>query len=67
MIRDAKTLVRDVREFMSLREGDVLMLGLDCLAGGGRPLAQVGDTVDIHSPGHPQLGVLSNSLVAEAT
>ena len=67
LIRDAKTLVRDVREFMSLREGDVLMLGLDCLAGGGRPLAQVGDTVDIHSPGHPQLGVLSNSLVAEAT
>lgn len=66
LIRDAKTLARDVGDFMSLREGDVLMLGLDCLTSGGRPLAQVGDTVDIRSPGHPMLGVLSNSLVAAA-
>ncbi len=66
LIRDAQTLARDVGEFMSLREGDVLMLGLDCLAGGGRPLASVGDRVEIASPSHPVLGVLSNSLVAAA-
>lgn len=66
LIRNAETLARDVHEFMSLGEGDALMLGLDCLADGARPLAQVGDTVEISSPSHPLLGVLTNSLVAEA-
>jgi 5-oxopent-3-ene-1,2,5-tricarboxylate decarboxylase / 2-hydroxyhepta-2,4-diene-1,7-dioate isomerase len=62
--RPASALVRDVREFMSLRAGDALMLGLDCLPGGGRPLARVGDVVQISSPTHAALGVLTNTLVA---
>ncbi len=66
LIRNAETLARDVSEFMSLREGDALMLGLDCLAGGTRPLAQVGDTVGISSPTHAALGVLSNTVIAES-
>ena len=42
------------------------MLGLDCLPDGTRPLAQVGDTVEISSPTHAALGVLSNTLIAES-
>jgi 5-oxopent-3-ene-1,2,5-tricarboxylate decarboxylase / 2-hydroxyhepta-2,4-diene-1,7-dioate isomerase len=67
MVRRAAQLLADVSEFMTLREGDVLMLGCDCLPGGGRPLAQVGDRVDISVPGMPAFGMLSNTLVAEAT
>jgi 5-oxopent-3-ene-1,2,5-tricarboxylate decarboxylase/2-hydroxyhepta-2,4-diene-1,7-dioate isomerase len=66
LVRDATTLANDVSGFISFREGDALMLGLDCLAGGGRPLARVGDHVEIRSPSHPGLGVLSNKLIAEA-
>lgn len=66
LIRNAETLARDVSEFMSLREGDALMLGLDCLPDGIRPLAQVGDTVGISSPTHAALGVLSNTVIAES-
>ena len=46
---------------MTLREGDVLMLGCDA----GRPLARVGDRMDISAPDLPELGTLSNTLVAE--
>ena len=67
MVRSAARLLADVGEFMTLREGDVLMLGCDCLPGGGRPLARVGDRIDISVPGMPAFGVLSNTLVAEAT
>ena len=66
LVRDAATLNRDVASFMTLREGDVLMLGLDCLPGGGRPLASVGDRVDVSSPSHPAFGVLTNTLVGES-
>ena len=66
LIRNAETLARDVSEFMTLGEGDALMLGLDCLAGGGRPLVKVGDTVEISSPSHAALGVLSNTVIAES-
>jgi 5-oxopent-3-ene-1,2,5-tricarboxylate decarboxylase/2-hydroxyhepta-2,4-diene-1,7-dioate isomerase len=62
--RPADALVRDVREFMALRQGDALMLGLDCLPGGGRPLARVGDVVQISSPTHPAFGTLANTVVA---
>ncbi len=65
MVRSAAQLLADVGEFMTLREGDVLMLGCDCLPGGGRPLARVGDRIDISVPGMPAFGVLSNTLVAE--
>ena len=66
LVRNAITLLADVNEFMTLREGDLLMLGCDCLPGGGRPLARVGDRVDISAPGLPVFGTLSNTLVAEA-
>lgn len=65
LVRNASQLLADVGNFMRLREGDVLMLGLDCLPGGGRPLAKAGDTIEIRSPQLPALGTLSNSLVAE--
>ena len=63
--RDALTLLRDVNEFMTLQPGDVLMLGCDCLLSGGRPLAKVGDRIDISAPGLPAFGTLSHTLVAE--
>jgi 5-oxopent-3-ene-1,2,5-tricarboxylate decarboxylase / 2-hydroxyhepta-2,4-diene-1,7-dioate isomerase len=51
LVRDAATLLADVNEFMTLRAGDVLMLGSDCLADGTRPLVHAGDTVEITAPG----------------
>ena len=53
LVRDAATLLADVSEFMTLRPGDVLMLGTDCLADGTRPLVHAGDTVEITAPGFP--------------
>ncbi|HXE21404.1 MAG TPA: fumarylacetoacetate hydrolase family protein [Rhodoferax sp.] len=58
LVRDAAQLLADVSEFMTLRRGDVLMLGCDA----GRPLAQAGDRIDISAPG---FATLSNTLVAE--
>lgn len=55
-----------VSGFMTLHEGDVLMLGCDCLPTGKRPVAKVGDVITISSPSHPALGTLSNTFVAEA-
>ena len=60
LVRDAKTLLDDVSEFMTLGEGDALMLGCDV----GRPLAKVGDRIEISAPG---FGTLTNTLVAEGT
>lgn len=53
LVRDAATLWADVNGFMTLRPGDVLMLGTDCLADGTRPLVHAGDTVEITAPGLP--------------
>lgn len=64
-VRSAAQLLVDVAEFMTLREGDALMLGCDCLPSGARPLARVGDRIDISSPSHPALGLLTNTLIAE--
>lgn len=47
LVRDAATLWADVNAFQSMRPGDVLMLGTDCLADGNRPRAKVGDAVEI--------------------
>lgn len=58
-VRNSASLLADVGEFMTLRAGDVLMLG--CAP--GRPLARVGDHIEIHAPGFPPL---VNTLVAEA-
>ena len=59
--RDALTLLRDVNEFMTLQAGDVLMLGCDA----NRPLAKIGDRIDISAPGLPAFGTLSHTLIAE--
>lgn len=60
LVRDAARLLTDVGGFMTLRPGDVLMLGCDA----GQPLAKVGDRIDISAP---SFGMLSNTLVAEAS
>ena len=59
LVRDAQRLLADVSEFMTLGAGDALMLGCDA----GRPLARVGDRIDIDGA---VLGTLANTLVAEA-
>ena len=59
MVRPADKLLADVSEFMTLGEGDMLMLGCDV----GRPLARVGDRIEIKMPA---LGTLTNTIVAEA-
>ncbi len=58
-VRSAEQLLADVGDFMTLREGDLLMLGCDH----GRPLAQVGDRIEISAPG---FATLTNTLVVEA-
>lgn len=65
LVRDAATLLADVNEFMTLRPGDVLMLGSDCLADGTRPLVRAGDTVEISAPGFmPALHSFKQEVVA---
>ena len=67
LVRSASQLLADVSEFMTLHDGDVLMLGCDCLLNGKRPVAKVGNVITISSPSHAALGTLSNTLIAEAT
>lgn len=59
LVRPADQLLADVSEFMSLRPGDILMLGCDV----GRPRARAGDRIEISMPA---LGTLANTLAAEA-
>jgi 5-oxopent-3-ene-1,2,5-tricarboxylate decarboxylase/2-hydroxyhepta-2,4-diene-1,7-dioate isomerase len=59
LVRAPRQLLAEVSEFMTLGAGDVLMLGCDV----GRPLAKVGDRIEISAEG---LGTLTNTLVAEA-
>jgi 5-oxopent-3-ene-1,2,5-tricarboxylate decarboxylase/2-hydroxyhepta-2,4-diene-1,7-dioate isomerase len=59
LLRKPRQLLADVAEFMTLGAGDLLMLGCDA----GRPLAYVGDRIELSAPG---LGTLTNTLVAEA-
>jgi 5-oxopent-3-ene-1,2,5-tricarboxylate decarboxylase / 2-hydroxyhepta-2,4-diene-1,7-dioate isomerase len=59
LVRPADKLLADVSEFMTLGEGDMLMLGCDA----GRPRARAGDRIEIFMPA---LGTLTNTLVAEA-
>ncbi len=49
LARAPATLLEDVQAFTDLRAGDVLMLGLDCLADGQRPMAKAGDVVRVES------------------
>jgi 5-oxopent-3-ene-1,2,5-tricarboxylate decarboxylase / 2-hydroxyhepta-2,4-diene-1,7-dioate isomerase len=59
--RSAAQLWADVREFMDLQSGDVLMLGCDVCDNGKRPLAKAGDVIEITAPG---FAPLVNRLVA---
>jgi 5-oxopent-3-ene-1,2,5-tricarboxylate decarboxylase / 2-hydroxyhepta-2,4-diene-1,7-dioate isomerase len=59
LARPAAQLLADVQEFMTLHEGDLLLLGCDL----GRPLARAGDRIEITAPG---FAPLTNTLVAEA-
>jgi 5-oxopent-3-ene-1,2,5-tricarboxylate decarboxylase/2-hydroxyhepta-2,4-diene-1,7-dioate isomerase len=46
-VRKTQTLLTDISEFMTFQEGDVLLLGSDCLPDGKRPRAKAGDLVEI--------------------
>lgn len=59
LVRSADQLLADVSEFMTLGEGDMLMLGCDV----ERPRVRAGDRVEIKMPA---LGTLTNTFVAEA-
>lgn len=59
LVRAAAQLLADVNAFMTLRPGDVLLLGCDA----NRPRAKVGDTITISAPG---FAALTNTLIAEA-
>ncbi len=57
LMRDLPMLLADVGEFMTLRAGDVLMVGTDCLADGSRPRAKAGDQVEISASGFTSVSV----------
>jgi 5-oxopent-3-ene-1,2,5-tricarboxylate decarboxylase/2-hydroxyhepta-2,4-diene-1,7-dioate isomerase len=59
LVRAPRQLLADVAEFMTLGEGDALMLGL----GADRPRARAGDRIEITAAG---FAPLRNQLVAEA-
>jgi 5-oxopent-3-ene-1,2,5-tricarboxylate decarboxylase/2-hydroxyhepta-2,4-diene-1,7-dioate isomerase len=54
-VRKSKELLADISEFMTFQEGDVLLLGSDCLPDGKRPRAKVGDVVEISADGFETL------------
>nr|WP_301334687.1 fumarylacetoacetate hydrolase family protein [Variovorax dokdonensis] len=58
LVRDPARLLADVTDFMTLRSGDVLLLGCNA----ARPLARAGQRIDIVAPGFE---TLSNTLVKE--
>ena len=62
LVRDAATLWTEVNGFQSLRPGDVLMLGTDCLEDGARVRVREGDAVEITAQG---LTPLVNHFVLE--
>lgn len=55
LVRDAATLWADVNAFQSMRPGDVLMVGTDCLEDGSRPRVKAGDAVEIMATGFSPL------------
>ncbi len=63
LVRDAATLWADVNVFQTMRPGDVLMLGTDCLDDGTRPRVKAGDSVEITATG---FAPLVNHFVQEA-
>lgn len=68
LVRDIPTLFDDVRGFMTLQPGDVLLVGTDCRADGTRPQAQAGDRIEISAPGFaPVVHTLAADTAAGAT
>jgi 5-oxopent-3-ene-1,2,5-tricarboxylate decarboxylase / 2-hydroxyhepta-2,4-diene-1,7-dioate isomerase len=63
LVRNVATLWADVNAFQSMRPGDVLMVGTDCLEDGSRPRVKVGDAVEITATG---FAPLVNHFVQEA-
>ncbi|HEX2543378.1 MAG TPA: fumarylacetoacetate hydrolase family protein [Ramlibacter sp.] len=59
MVRSADKLLAEVSEFVTLAEGDMLMLGCDV----GRPRVRAGDRVEVFMPA---LGTLTTHFAAEA-
>ncbi len=59
LVRHAAQLLADVSAFMTLRAGDVLLLGCDA----NRPHARVGDSITLSAPG---FATLTNTLIAES-
>jgi 5-oxopent-3-ene-1,2,5-tricarboxylate decarboxylase/2-hydroxyhepta-2,4-diene-1,7-dioate isomerase len=55
LVRDAATLWADVNAFQSMRPGDVLMVGTDCLEDGSRPRVKAGGAVEITATGFAPL------------
>ncbi|TNF63431.1 MAG: fumarylacetoacetate hydrolase [Burkholderiales bacterium] len=55
LVRDATTLWADVGAFQTMRAGDVLMVGTDCLDDGTRPRVKEGDAVEITATGFSPL------------
>ena len=58
VVREAANLLSEISEFMTLTEGDVLLLGIF----DGAPHAQIGDTVRIDVE---KIGSLENTIVSE--
>lgn len=64
LVRPAPQLLADVSEFMTLRPGDVLLLGSDVLdERGSRLTARPGQRIDLDARGFP---TLSNTLATQA-
>src|SRR3990167_4768081 len=63
LVRDGATPWADVNAFQTLRSGDVLMLGTDCLSDGTRPRAHAGEAVEITAVGfHPLVNHFTEEL-----
>ena len=54
-VRQSHALLNDISEFMTFQEGDVLLLGSDCLPDGKCPRAKAGDVVEISAQGFDTL------------
>ena len=54
-VRKSQALLADISEFMTFQQGDVLLLGSDCLPDGKRPRAKAGDVVEISADGFETL------------
>ena len=55
LVRDPARLWAEVNTFQSLRPGDILMVGTDCLPDGTRPRVRRGDAVEITATGFAPL------------